>query len=214
MTTMEDTQTRFTYINSRIPGWSGPAHYTFFEAVLSQPWVRDLLIVGVYQGRDIAYLLDVAARHHPGRKLRIVGVDKFSDTPCDDWPDDRRGMDWRAAGFGEAPSVSRAWVNLHEFINPVRDNVSITLIPGDDAEYLATTVHEFDFAYLDTAHDEQTVARQLGQVGRVTRQNAIIAGDDYSDAGTWGVKRAVSAGTVKHGVFANWIWHCNRSDLK
>jgi hypothetical protein len=206
---------RVVTINALIPGWSDSKHYAFFKGLLADlPWLQDLLIVGVYQGRDIAYILDIVSRYHPGRRLRIVGVDKFSNTPCDDWPEEKRALDWKAAGFGEAPTVARAWINLHRFIERVRENVTVTLIPSDDAEYLATTAHEFDFVYLDTDHTEKTVTRQLGQVLRVTRGPALIAGDDYSNDGTWGVKTAVEEAFEHHSVFANWIWFSERRQLK
>src|SRR4051812_3564824 len=93
-------------INARIPGWSDAKHYAFFKYVLAElPWITDLLVVGVYQGRDIAYILDLVGRYHKTRPLRITGVDKFSDTPCADWPEAKRGMDWKGAGFGEAPTI-------------------------------------------------------------------------------------------------------------
>jgi hypothetical protein len=203
---------RVNAINGQIPGWSGLAHYAFFKAVLSDlPWISELLVVGVYQGRDIAYILDVAKRYHPSRKLRIVGVDKFSDTPCADWPEDKRPLGWQAAGFGQAPSRARAVENLtpHKW-----ETVALELIEANDADFLATTKDRFDFIYLDTAHDEATVTRQLQQVSRVASQHALIAGDDYSDAGTWGVKKAVGNSLSRHEVFADWIWFADRKDLK
>lgn len=206
---------RVTAINAAIPGWSDNKQYAFFKGLLGQlPWIGDMLIVGVYQGRDIAYILDIATRYHPGRKLRIVGVDKFSDTPCDDWPEEKRGLDWKAAGFGEAPGLDRAWGNLSEYMQPVRDTVSLVLVKMADADYLETTGHQFDFVYLDTSHDHATVARQLAQVPRLTRHAAVIAGDDYSDAGTWGVKRAVGEAFTEHSVFAGWLWYSERRNLK
>lgn len=202
-------------INARIPGWSDGKQYAFFKFILAElPWLKDLLIVGVYQGRDIAYILDIAGRYHKERTLRITGVDKFEDTPCEDWPKEKRQLNWRAAGFGEAPSLTRAAENLG-WRETTADRLK--LIRGCDDLFLreiADTDQRFDFVYLDTSHDYETVARQLRQVWRVTREPAIVAGDDYSDAGTWGVKRAVSERLVHHSVFANWIWFADRKDLK
>lgn len=208
-----DDLARIEAINAAIPGWSGQRQYAFFKGVLQvRPELRTVLMLGVYQGRDLAYLLDIAARYHADRPLTFCGVDKFSDTPCADWPDGKRPLDWKAAGFGEAPSLARALENLRPFRLPDAPRMVI-LRQKDDASYLVESHTRFDFAYLDTAHDFETVQRQLRQVLRVTKPGAIIAGDDYSDAGTWGVKRAVAAGTRRHAVFANWIWHCAREDV-
>lgn len=203
---------RIAAINARVPGWSDGKHYAFFKAVLASfPWVTDLLMVGVYQGRDIAYILDVAERYHPSRVLRIIGIDKFSDTACADWPEDKRPLGWEAAGFGQAPDIATARRNLAPFISSPR---SAGVLQSGDEAFFNETKATFDFVYLDTSHDYETVRRQLGQVPRVCHELALLAGDDYSDEGTWGVKRAVKECFGRHGVFSEWIWFSNRSELK
>jgi hypothetical protein len=210
---------RVAAINVAIPGWSDAKQYAFFKGVLQElPWIVDILIVGVYQGRDIAYILDLAKRYHPNRALYITGVDKFSDTPCDDWPDSKRHLAWGDAGFGAAPARSLAIANLKASFE-YGDNITATIIEHDDAEWLDEVERKFDLAYFDTSHDYATVRRQLRQSPNVTREQSLICGDDYSDVsnhegGSWGVKRAVTEGTKQHHVFANWIWYCNKSDLK
>jgi hypothetical protein len=203
---------RVADISRVIPGWSDMKQYAFFKALLTDnPQIRDVLILGVYQGRDIAFLLDVAARYFPHREIDIVGVDKFSAEPCDDWPEEKRGMTWEQAGFGPAPDFDRAVKNIAPFR---ATNRAAFLVREDDAKFLAETKLLFDFAYLDTAHDAATVKRQCEQVARVTRDNAIIAGDDYSNQGTWGVAHAVSEMFNTHVIFAWWIWYSNRKELK
>lgn len=83
--TMEDRH-RVAVINDSIPGWSGYAQYGFFKAALAENDIKRLLMLGVYMGRDLAFILDILHRYHPERVVELVGVDKFSDTPCDDWP--------------------------------------------------------------------------------------------------------------------------------
>lgn len=222
---------RFNEIKASTRGWSDLRHAAFFKTLLEQlPFVTDILIAGVYNGRDISLLLDMAARYHAGRSLRIVGVDKFSDTPCDDWAPTARNLSWEQAGFGPAPTRQNAWnailratkQNWEDVIPSStfarRGPLSFELIEANDADYVARTDLKFDVIYWDTSHDYETVRRQLGQVRRIARDSALICGDDYSDqsnaGGSWGVKRAVSEAFTFHQVFASWIWFAPLSALK
>lgn len=82
----QDDKHRVAAINGDIHGWSGYAQYGFFKAAFAAHDIRHLLMLGVYMGRDIAYILDILKRYYPNKEVMIVGVDKFSDTPCADWP--------------------------------------------------------------------------------------------------------------------------------
>jgi hypothetical protein len=206
---------RVHHINARIPGWSTAAHYAFFKSVIADLFIRyetpRILILGVYHGRDIAYMLDIIARDFPGRIASITGVDKFNAEPCDDWPAEKRHLTWEQAFNCPPPDCHTAAVNLDPFNTP---EIVATLISHSDADYLAATRDTFDFIYIDTSHDYATVHRQLAQVPHVCFNGAtLLAGDDYSDAGTWGVVRAVSQAFAHHDVFANWIWHAPASAL-
>ncbi len=199
-------------INAAIPGWSDVKQYAFFKGVLADYKIRDVLVLGVYMGRDIAYMMDIATRYYPTRPLWIIGVDKFNGGSCADWPEEKRALTWQAAGFGAPPDIEQARSNLAPFQSFF--HLQAELHAADDAEFLEKRTAPYDFIYLDTDHTAQTVTRQLQQIQGVTREHTIIAGDDYSDAGTWGVKRAVTEGFREHKVFANWIWYSNRSELK
>ena len=186
-------------ICARVKGYSGAAHYGFFKGLFTDnPKAFKILILGVYHGRDIAFMLDVMDRYHEGRDFQIVGVDKFTDAPCADWPEGVQTMTWGAAGFGEPPSFVAARENTK--------SSRVQLLMLDDAEFLAANTEKFDIIYLDTAHDYETVARQIKQAAKACNPGAIICGDDYSNAGTWGVQTAVAEAFTSHEVFANWIW--------
>jgi hypothetical protein len=198
---------RATQIAAKIPGWSGATHYLFFKSVFAAlPEIKTVLIIGVYQGRDIAFMSDACER-----ELQIVGVDKFSDTPCDDWPEEKRSGNWQAAGFGDAPTLEKAQANLAHL--PVKH--ALRLIESDDAVWLEAIEGKFDLIFLDTAHDKATVARQLRQVRKLCHENTVIAGDDYENLlPTWGVKDAVTEGFKEHHVLGDVIWLADAGDLK
>lgn len=81
-----EDRARVQQINSDVLGWSGLAQYGFFKAAFASGTINWLLMLGVYMGRDLAYILDILARYHPDLAVEITGVDKFNDTPCADWP--------------------------------------------------------------------------------------------------------------------------------
>jgi hypothetical protein len=211
---------RIEAINARIPGWSKPAHYAFFKWLLAHEWVNDVLMLGVYHGRDLAYMQDIAERYRSNRPLNYVGVDKFDAGPCDDWTQAARGRTWEQNGFGEPPSLERAAANLGlipsgKYAMQEGDaKPDRILCKEPDGDFLIRTPDTFDAVYIDTAHDYETVQRQLRQVPRVLRERAIICGDDFSDQGTWGVKRAVGESFNSYSVVAGWIWHSERSNLR
>jgi hypothetical protein len=217
-------QERVTGINAMIPGYSDTKHYTFFRELVALPEVREILILGVYHGRDIAYMRDNIVRCQRTDRIHITGVDKFSDTPCADWPDASRNRTWTEAGFGPPPSLAKAKHNLgFEYLETPRSSggdyaYGVTLIESDDEKFLAETDQQFDVVYIDTSHDAGTITRQLRQVPRVCRGDALICGDDYSDqsnaGGSWGVKTAVGQAFTSHVVFAEWIWVSSLSLLK
>ncbi len=201
---------RVDQISSEIIGYSGALHYGFFKWLLANQGIKSLLILGVYHGRDIAFMLDILTRYHLGRKFAITGVDKFEDAACADWPEEKRGLDWKAAGFGEAPTLEKARANLLERAG----DIPVYLNRADDAEWLKTETRRFDAVYLDTAHDYATVKRQLAQIPRVCHENTLLCGDDFSNDGTWGVKRAVEESFSEYTIWGDWIWSSEFKYLK
>lgn len=193
-----------------IPGYSGYLHQAFFKMLLSQPNVNNILVLGVYHGRDMALILDLAKRWRPEKPIYVWGVDKLSDDACGDWKPEHKNSTWAEAGFGKPPaSQYEIKRNLERVVGPLPEGINFNIVQSDDSEFLSSHEHHplrFDVAYLDTDHTEATVLRQIEQVKKVIRHDGIICGDDYSNEGTWGVQRAVSSVFPRHTVFGNWIW--------
>jgi len=205
--TPEDVR-RMEGIRQTVPGYSEVGHYAFFKHLLACAPIKRLLILGVYHGRDIAYLMDIARAL--GRPLQVVGVDKFSDDFCEDWPKERKSLNWQQAGFGASPSFEAAQAHLAR----LGFSESVTLIKQHDEVFLASCADHFDAIYIDTSHDYNTVARQIRQTVGLLTDDGRLCGDDYSDQGTWGVKRALTEFAPGHVVFTNWIWIAARDQVK
>ena len=204
-----EDRTSIASICSRIIGWSDQRQYGFFKALLeAKPEAKSLLMVGVYYGRDIAFIQDILARYHPGRVLGIVGVDRFSTAPCADWPHWATSWEHLTNGM-PAPDFDKAYQN----VAAGRD--CIALFKDDDETFLARAVGLYDVIYLDASHDEASVARQLGQVRKLCNgPQAIICGDDFSNLNGWGVKTAVEKAFTKFELFEDWVWYGKAEDLK
>ncbi len=188
-------------INLTVPGWSGRTHYVFFRELL-RALVGDntnrvkIMMLGVYRGRDLryisaAYLGDWFFDHHRrAAGLELIGVDKFNELPCDDWPIEKLGLSWEKAGFGHPPTISEARKNL--------DGTGAVLVKANDHHYMKMLEHAhpeggvFDAIYLDTSHDYETVVRQIGQARKLLKPDGILCGDDFLERPEWGVIRAVN----------------------
>ena len=91
---------------------------------------------------------------------------------------------------------------------------NVMLIKQRDEAFLASCSQCFDAIYIDTSHDYETVARQVRQTVGLLNEDGLLCGDDYSDQGTWGVKRAISEFAPGHVVFSNWIWIAARDQIR
>lgn len=189
----------FNATRTTIPGWSLPLHYAFFEAVAQEmPKEFSALICGVYHGLDLALLTKAAGV--AGRNLTLTGVDLFSDQPCADWtPEQKARLTWEGNGFGPPPNREAAQRNAPK----------AGLVQDSASRYLASAAtHSFDFVYLDTSHDLQTVGAEIDAARRTIKPGGIMAGDDYShneEAG-YGVQRAVCAALPYHAAVFSRVW--------
>lgn len=184
---MNDFQTGYLMgsVDQQCSGWSNVAHFNFFRDVLAAiRGVPRVLVLGVAHGRDIGYMHKAMAFEE--RKVDIWGVDLFADVPGTDWPEDKKGMTWEQAGFGPAPSLESTKSNLAAL--GVND---VLLVKADAAEFLRGGTTLFDFIYIDVAHDYETTKTVLALSEERLVSGGVLAGDDYTDEGTYGVKRAV-----------------------
>lgn len=193
-------------ICAAVPGWSDARHFAFFRNLLEDAWATSMFVAGVYQGRDLAFILEILATRHPDRWFTIHAADLFSSEPCADWPPHLRSKSWEAAGFGEPPSILKAEANLAPYIARCASRVRVQLHKGNSVDVMRQLSGKFDVVYLDTSHDEKTVRDEIDAAAGILRCPGVICGDDYSDSGTWGVARAVRSRFNAHHVFANWLW--------
>lgn len=197
---------RFTAAKVQIAGWSNPAHLAFFDAVLSNPAIKDVLVCGVYHGLDLVLMRDAAKNAGRESEVKFTGVDLFSGKPCADWPMEKCGMSWQLAGFGEPPTLAEAWKNA-PFAHIVQQDASRIMLDSPGG---------FDFIYLDTSHDERTVRREIVAAKTALRPNGLIAGDDYTspEGIEWGVEKVVQEMLPGHGVLFSRIWFSNHPARK
>ncbi len=184
-------------------GYSGKKHWMSYKKIFAQhEQLRDICMLGVYFGRDIAYMSNLMQMMQ--REYHIVGVDMFDDVPGADWEEELKQEDlsWEEAGFGPAPQIDFASRNLDKL--GVHDNVE--LVKSSMQEYLSTTNKKFDFIYIDVAHDYETTVEAIKLARERLNPGGLLGGDDFSNKGTWGVAKAVKEYCPEHVVHYGWIW--------
>lgn len=205
MTTTEDT-TALASICARVPGWSDAKQFRFFRRVFANhPEISDVLMLGVYHGRDICIMRDVLDRYHAGRYVRIVGVDRFSAERCADWPTWAKSWGQLTRGM-PPPNKDAAQANIA--------SDTVQLVQAGDTDFLDLCNERFDFVYVDTSHDYASVRAVLTRLKPVCRPRAVVSGDDFSDDIGWGVARAVNETFTHHVLHDDWIWETTPEDFK
>ena len=126
----------------------------------------------------------------------------IEDVPGTDWPDNKRQLSWEAAGFGPAPTLEAAVGNLMTLGYSARCH----LVKGEAKRFLRETAETFDLVYIDVAHDYETTIELIELGANRLAPSGILAGDDYADTGTWGVKRAVDQAFPDAVIFEGRVW--------
>lgn len=194
-------------ISSRICGWSNASHYLFFKSWMDAfPEARNVLIVGVYLGRDISFMLDAAGE----RPLNVTGVDKFNAEPCDDWPKEKLGMTWEEAFNCPPPDRDKAYANIG-----AAPHHKVTLIKADSKDWLASANGAYDLIFLDGSHEYASISREIRDSHKLCHPFTIISGDDYANVQPgWGVEDAVKDAFKFHHHIDYRIWFAGSEDYK
>lgn len=205
-------QKRCSPIIQRIRGWSNAHHYLFFKSWMDAFPEKDrplrILIVGVYLGRDISFMLDAAGE----QVLEITGVDKFNAEPCDDWPAEKRGMTWEQAFNCPPPDRETALNNILAHTRPDSKHV-VKLVKADDKDWLESATGAYDLIFLDASHEYESISRQIRAVHKLCHPFTVISGDDYAnEMATWGVETAVKEAFKSHYHIDNRIWFAGAED--
>jgi hypothetical protein len=154
------------------------------RAVDSAPPGAVLVEVGVFLGKSLVYLAERARAADKG--LRVYGVDTWRGSPEFD------GTVWfNGKPINEHPGevLIACYANL--IARGLADDV--TLIVSDSAKaarlFADSSVH---MVFLDAAHDEGSVSRDLAAWHPKVKAGGLFAGHDYREEdGFPGVKRAV-----------------------
>jgi hypothetical protein len=196
-------------IDNHCTGYSGEIHWRFFKKVLRNPAIKAICVLGVYYGRDIGYMATIL---HDKKRTdwKVTGVDKFEDSAGTDWPEEKRGLKWEEAGYGPAPSLEKA----RECLASAGVVEGVELRKDTAENFLKEGKEKFDFIYIDIAHDYQTTRDTIRLAMMRLKDGGVIAGDDFSNVGTWGVARAVEEAFSKFGLYGNWIWRASKSDYR
>ncbi|HSI83849.1 MAG TPA: class I SAM-dependent methyltransferase [Candidatus Methylacidiphilales bacterium] len=200
-------------------GFSKPVHWNFFRWVMRTHPCPRILNLGVYQGRDIAYMahakLAALTSETPNAAFTdpdwsIIGVDIFDgDESASTAPGEPASPGQQFEGVAR-PRLSLAENNLRKA--GVEDG-RVKLLRDTDVNYLRTSPRQYDFIYVDTSHYYKDTLDLLELARARLAPGGMIAGDDYFDLGPWGVESAVKKSFRQHKVFGGYIWYAAKEDF-
>jgi hypothetical protein len=189
-------------------GYSRECHWSFFRCLLTHPEIESCLVLGVYYGRGIAYMLAILQLLR--RSADIVGVEKFAHSPGEDWPAHLRQCPRREAGFGPAPDLESA----RESPSRLGFASHVRRYRGRAEDDRGATDRAFDRVYVDTSHDDATTRKTMDLAVARLEPGGLIGGGDFSDQRTGGVARAVADAFLRFEIFSRWIWLAREEDYR
>ena len=81
-------------INLFCKGWSGKKHWKLFQEVFSRKKkFKELAILGVYQGKDLAYICSSLKKNNV-KDFKIYAVDLFENVAMADWGPENQHLNW------------------------------------------------------------------------------------------------------------------------
>lgn len=185
-------------INQTIPGRADTINFVAYRELICKSDIRKVLVIGTYMGRDIAYLMALAK--HANVQIELVGMDRFTDEPCADWPEEKKTLSWEMAGYGPSPDINETM----RYLNDYGVTANIRLIKGRDEEYLVSCSEDFDLIVLDTALDYNTIKRQIACSKKLLRPQGYLVGSGY--LGVNGVRAALSESFKSYWLVENDVW--------
>ncbi|MBL0320626.1 MAG: class I SAM-dependent methyltransferase, partial [Alphaproteobacteria bacterium] len=82
----------------------------------------------------------------------------------------------------------------------------VKIIKEKDEVFLKNCTEMFDFIYIDTSHDYDSVKKLIALAVGLLSPMGVVGGDDFSDEGTWGVKSAVNDSFTQYDLHEEWLW--------
>tara|TARA_B100001250_G_scaffold274234_1_gene236841 strand:- start:432 stop:1064 length:633 start_codon:yes stop_codon:yes gene_type:complete len=200
-------------INYICKGWSTKNQWQLFHKIIKENLnIKNLAMLGVYRGRDLAYLC-CALKHNNIKNFKVYALDVFDDVPCDDWPEEFKNKSWQEGFSIPPPSLEKSKL----IINLLGFRKNVIFIKGDIKE-LEKIDTKLDFVYIDIAHDYKSTIRAIDISVKMGSENLVLLGDDYADQETkstpWGVIKAVEESFSKTKIHLNWFWESKKKYYK
>jgi len=195
------------FIDFYCSGWSNRRHWNLFREVFSRKKdFKFLSLLGVYRGRDLAYICE-ALKFNKIKNFKIFAIDLFEQ---ENQYILRNGKKiWQQDHSLKLPSL----LNSKKIINYMGFSKNVEFIKGDFS-LIKMISDKLDFAYIDVAHDYESTIDAISSCAQVSQSDGLIFGDDYLDGSTvetkWGVKEAVKDSFSEFKVHYNWIWESEK----
>lgn len=187
-----------------IPGWFDWPRY--YESVVERYPGGTLVEVGCYLGRSLCFLGDLVKES--GKPFTVIGVDTCTGSGPEN------GTDHHAEAVSAGAGTMAGALHRNVMACGLEDVVTLVIATSVRASWMFA-VRSLTMVFLDAAHDEANVMRDITAWKSKVREGGEIAGDDYGtpdqpdDERVWpGVKRAVSHLLPDHKCVPHDGWKC------
>ena len=185
---------------------------TFYDWISHIPEYKTFVEIGVWKGHSISHLAK-RLQDHDRKDVQLYAVDLFDETPSID------GIDF------EGDILERNQNKIYKIYQTNVERAGVRDMIKDLKGYSWEVANQFkdnsvDFAFIDAAHDYESVKKDILAWLPKIKEGGIIAGHDYQNPGFPGVERAVKevfkdvpiSGMVLHNGW-HVCWMVNKKDV-
>lgn len=166
--------------------------HDFYKWVFDQlPDGANIVEVGVYLGHSVAYMATLAKES--GKDIKIFAVDTFEGSE----EHKRKGV----KNFLDEYIDNIFKCEVHKYIHTFMDFDSVSAATHEKLQNI-----EFDFVFIDAAHDYDSVKSDIEAWLPKVKPGGILAGHDYCDS--WpGVMKAVDELIPDRILTSKSVWY-------
>ena len=173
--------------------WVGtmrPRRYRNLLKIIYQRKCRNIMEIGLYNGKHAKQLIEVAKIFYPAREIHYYGFDLFEKLTEEDFVEEQAKQPPTCAYVRQ--QLEKTGANIHLYSGYTRDT-----LPSFVAEFqpIDTTL---DFIFIDGGHSLETIACDWGFVKDLMSNKTVVLFDDYygndeSKVGGFGCQQLITA---------------------
>lgn len=148
-----------------------PHKYRNLLKIIYQRRCRNIMEIGVYNGKHAKQMIEIAKIFYPAREIHYYGFDLFEKLTEEDFVKEQAKQPPICAYVRQ--QLEKTGANIHLYTGYTRDT-----LPSFVAEFQATGT-TLDFTFVDGGHSFETVASDWNFVKKLMSNKTVVLFDDY-----------------------------------